>query len=77
VKDQYITLYPNPAQNELHIESSLAISEVHIFDNIGRLVLKTKINLGTIDISKLQKGIYHLQCSGEGASYNVKFVKVE
>lgn len=77
VKDQYITLYPNPAQKELHIESSFALSEIHIFDNIGRLVLKTKITLGKIDISSLQNGMYHLQCSGEGSVYNVKFVKAE
>ena len=77
VKDQYITLFPNPASNELNIESSLALDQVVVYDNIGRLVLKSKLHLNKIDISSLPNGVYHLQCSGEGNIYNVKFVKAE
>lgn len=77
VKDQYITLYPNPASNELNIESSLALDEVVIYDNIGRMLSKSNLKSNKIDISGLPNGVYHLQCSGEGHIYNVKFVKAQ
>ena len=84
-KEDYITLYPNPAKTELNIESSLKLSDITIYDNMGRIVMRSMIdkNLSAgqtdkIDISHLINGVYHLRCTGtEGSVYNVKFVKAE
>jgi hypothetical protein len=76
-KEDYITLYPNPASQVLNIESSLKLDEILIFDNIGRLMLKTTHTGQKIDISGLQNGVYHLQCNSGGQTYNVKFVKAD
>ncbi|MBK6329818.1 MAG: CotH kinase family protein [Bacteroidetes bacterium] len=76
-KDDYITLYPNPAKTTLHIESSLTLGEIIIYDNIGRAVQKTLLTNKTIDIASLPNGVYHLQCKSAGNVYNVKFVKGE
>lgn len=77
-QDQYISLYPNPAKTVLTIESSLMIDEIIIYDNIGRMVMKTALqNSRQIDIAALQNGLYHLQCRSKGTVYNVKFVKSE
>lgn len=79
-KENYITLYPNPAKTELNIESSFKLGEVVIYDNIGRLINRTMMasnTSGQIDISGLPNGMYYLQCSSEGHVYNVKFVKAQ
>ena len=76
-KDDYITLYPNPAKTTLHIESSLTLGEIIIYDNIGRAVQKTLLTNKIIDIASLPNGVYHLQCKSAGNVYNVKFVKGE
>ncbi len=77
VKDEFITLYPNPAKTILNIESSLSLDEIVIYDNVGRMVMKSVLKSKTLDISGLQNGIYHLQCKSNGSIYNVKFVKGE
>ncbi len=79
-KENYITLYPNPAKTELNIESSMVLGDIQIYDNLGRMVSKTKIadhTKGRIDISGMPNGVYYLQCNSEGRVYNVKFVKAD
>jgi hypothetical protein len=76
IENEYITLFPNPAKTELNITSSLQLDEVLIYDNIGRILMKSfPGNKRQIDISGLPNGIYHLQCKSKGSVFNVKFVK--
>lgn len=75
--DDYITLYPNPANTEIHLQTSLKVEEYRIFDNIGRVVMQRKDDPSTIDITSLPVGMYQLQCISKGMNYTVKFVKVQ
>jgi len=53
-------LYPNPAKNRLFIQvkNEESVSEVVIYNQLGKVVSKENSVMGFIDISKLNKGMY-------------------
>ncbi len=55
-----ILVYPNPAHNQVFIESTENIMSVEVFDITGKCVLKTG-NTNTISLSSLQNGSYILK----------------
>ena len=56
-----LKLYPNPANNEVHLDIKASSFNVQITDMTGRVVLAKKINANTLDISTLPKGVYLLR----------------
>jgi ELWxxDGT repeat protein len=71
-------VYPNPANAELNIETTKDIVRYEIIDLTGRLILSEMIqsNTGTIDVSKLQNGMYLLnKVARNGKVTSVKFIK--
>ncbi len=57
--DNSIQIYPNPAQNILHIKTEKAISTIRIYNAIGQMVLvANSIKNGVVDLSKLANGNY-------------------
>jgi len=76
--DNEITLYPNPASNELEISSNeLGIKEVRIYNVLGYEMLKQVQHdkSATIDVSTLNKGIYFIEVQSEKGILRKKFVK--
>jgi len=71
------SVYPNPVQNILNIRSAQAVSNVAIFDVLGKEVMN--INPNTIspqvDMSTLSSGAYFVRVSINGASKTVKVIK--
>ena len=59
-----ISLYPNPANDEIHLSISNAnpskISSIKLVDLTGKFVKEEILNTSKIDISSLDKGIYFL-----------------
>lgn len=53
------SIFPNPVQSELHIQSNEAIQSVDIYDLSGHLMISTNGN--TIPVSNLKKGIYTIK----------------
>ena len=53
------SIYPNPADKQVHINTSAINFRMHLFDLTGREVLQSTEK--DIDISTLEKGIYFLQ----------------
>ena len=77
VDRENISIYPNPVQSELFIESTEGkIIEMTILDYSGRTIKSiTDVNVKSIDVSALNQGIYILKVStGNGVSTN-RFVK--
>ncbi|KXK41975.1 MAG: spore coat protein CotH [Bacteroidetes bacterium OLB11] len=75
---QYITIYPNPASNELHIESNISLAKYTIFNNMGQIVQKGNCLQNQIDISSLMNGLYYIQfVDQQGNGMNVKFTKMK
>lgn len=74
-----VVLYPNPANNEIHLKSllHLRLEDVRVFDAQGRtlLVPKKQTRLGlTMDISHLEQGIYFIN-TGDQTQSTLKFIK--
>jgi hypothetical protein len=71
--ENQIVIYPNPIKDIININSKTThISEVHIKDFQGRIVLKKSTDLNYIDISNLNGGIYFLKIK---TSKNISVVK--
>ena len=73
-----ISVYPNPTTGIIHYETNLhPINRVKILDLSGRVLLE-RSNLqreGTIDMSELHEGIYHLTIMTDHKVFTIKIVK--
>jgi len=72
-----VSIYPNPVTNELTINSSLNLenSIVSIFDLHGKKVINSYFNSNTINVSKLESGIYFLRIIQDEKAVKLKFIK--
>ena len=72
-----VEIYPNPVQNEFHINLSGRTGTLEVFDNSGKSVLLNQIwdNNTSVDVSGLVKGIYFLRVSADSQAYSGKIVK--
>lgn len=70
-------VYPNPVQNILNIRSAQAVSNVSIFDVLGKEVMNVNPNTISpqVDMSTLSSGAYFVRVSINGASKTVKVIK--
>ncbi|MBK5284194.1 MAG: T9SS type A sorting domain-containing protein, partial [Bacteroidia bacterium] len=74
-------IYPNPATKQLTIDNvQLKISSIEIYDVLGQLVFSHQQTDNsqkqiTIDVSKINSGIYFVKVKGENKELVVKFVK--
>ena len=59
IKSQF-SIYPNPANSQIYINSNLAITKIDLFDLNGRKIEITLTN-NSINISQLSSGIYLLR----------------
>ena len=73
-----IRVYPNPAANQLFIETNgIPITEINIYDVSGILVLKEKPPKDKlIDISGLQNGIYIAEIKTKNSTVMKKWIKM-
>ncbi len=60
INDNSISIYPNPAKDDLSINSENIIKSIEIYNPLGQRVYQTKINAKSksIDINSLSKRIY-------------------
>jgi hypothetical protein len=74
---QNISIYPNPVQNQLFVESNeLEITEISILDYSGQLVkLITNNTTNQIDVSDLKQGVYILKVVSKEGMSTSRFVK--
>ena len=62
-------MYPNPVESTLFFSNDVNV--VQIFDITGKLVIFENNNINSIDVSRLDKGIYLIEIDG----VKTKFVK--
>ena len=66
------SLYPNPANDKIHIEGLQGGAEIYIFNIMGEEVMKKVVyDDNEIDVSNLSSGIYVVKCGNA----SMKFVK--
>ena len=71
----YLSLYPNPAHQELNISiDSHTIDEVKIYTLTGQQILQERPAGGTIDISHLQPGMYIVEVTIENRKLRQKLL---
>ncbi|MEZ4874676.1 MAG: T9SS type A sorting domain-containing protein [Flavobacteriaceae bacterium] len=75
---QNVSMYPNPAENFVTIETNDAMSQIEIYNVLGQKVLQfeadsTKMNL---DISSLKTGTYMAKITSGNASKTMKLIKI-
>ena len=70
-------IYPNPVENELHINTVLTDYSAEIYTLQGQRVFVSKNNTGSqlLDYSKFASGIYLLKLTSENTSQTFKIVK--
>ncbi len=72
-------LFPNPAIDQVNIQSDANIKGIQIFDNKGALVFE-KLNFNfhkeeSIDISELPSGQYFILCNSNTTQASTRFIK--
>jgi hypothetical protein len=70
-----LVVYPNPAQQELKVNTDLQGTLVQVFDMGGRQVITLKPNSNSIDISRLTPGVYTLVVTKNGSRTTRQFIK--
>jgi Secretion system C-terminal sorting domain len=72
-----LTLYPNPAQDQLHIASSESIVELYVIDLLGKsMQLPFSTTGNTVDVHTLAQGSYILRARLESGLWaQEKFIK--
>ena len=84
VKEKELTnmeLYPNPANNTLHISTQELISEIEIVNTLGQVVMQMDVNddNAVCDVKGLANGIYVVRIrtlrQAQGAEIQRKFIK--
>lgn len=75
----YFTVYPNPANNVLNIETkqTIEVTSVSIYNQLGQLVLviPNAQNTKSVDVSSLSSGNYFIKINSDKGTSNTKFIK--
>jgi len=73
IKPIAFNIYPNPASHTLYIDIDKPIENIHIYNNLGQLILEGTTQ--EIDVSTLINGMYTIKIALEsGAIINQQFV---
>lgn len=72
-----LTIYPNPATNELSVKAATTIHTVELLDLLGESLKQEAIesNQGTIDLSAYKNGVYFLKIRFANGSKIEKVIK--
>ncbi|WP_188462646.1 T9SS type A sorting domain-containing protein [Bizionia arctica] len=68
-----VSLYPNPVQNELHIQTNFTIEKVEVYNLLGQQVMVS--NATTLHVSSLTDGLYLVKVFSNGSVFTHKIVK--
>ena len=74
-QENKVSIFPNPASEDIFISSDEKIQSVEIYDVNGRIVLSQEENLEVIDVSQLDSGIYFLHAYIKDVQIIRKFVR--
>lgn len=76
VKESRISVYPNPTENVLYIDSTDEVQSVKIYSVSGSVVISLdKLNGNSIDVSSLASGMYVVRIQTEDGNYTQKVFK--
>lgn len=70
-----ISIYPNPAKENLHIKSSDKIIQTKIYSVQGKLLENKQESADKLNVKNLTKGIYILEVETKSGKKTIKFIK--
>lgn len=73
---QNVSIYPNPAKNELFINSTSEVQEVSMISVEGKLVATLHPVNGRIDVSSMANGVYIAEVKVNNTIQRIKWVKM-
>ena len=70
-------MYPNPTDDFINVNGDVEITEVSIYDGLGRLVTHSNIydTSASINVSSFEAGIYIVLINTEKGILESKFIK--
>ena len=73
----FTTIYPNPANDKLHVECTSNISELKVYNMVGAMVysLSNCDNNVVISLADMPNGIYFITLTTNGSTETRRFVK--
>lgn len=75
ISTEKISIYPNPAKDNITIKNAKNISGFKIYDSAGRAIKISKTNSEILDVSTLKKGNYIIEILSEDKSFRTQFIK--
>jgi hypothetical protein len=74
LKEDIISIFPNPVVSILHIKTDMVVDKVEIIDSNGRIV-EVVLNLKVINVENLDFGLYFVKIYSDHKIVNQKFIK--
>ncbi len=74
IANQQFNLFPNPADDQFTIMSSLTISVLTLRDKLGQTIWKQNISRNKFDVSMLSDGLYFLEINSQDKIYYYKIL---
>lgn len=71
----HFKIYPNPTQDSINFDTTLDC-QVTLFDTNGRVMLKDKNKIHSIDLSSLNSGVYFLRIQNNEIDTTRKIIKI-
>lgn len=75
LKNESVTLYPNPTKEVMFLNTNLNINKLIVFDAVGKLVLESSQKSSRLNVSQLNNGNYFLQIIAEEGVVVKQFIK--
>jgi len=80
-----ISIFPNPSHHKVNISSTLedkTIENIQLFNSIGQKIMDRNVNIEanqtyTMDLSKLDAGMYYLNLTADGTTISKKVTLVK
>ena len=73
--EENLNIYPNPVESHLCINTIYDIKKVNIYNVIGNIVYSKENNMKTIDVSKLNSGVYFIEIETANDNIIQRFIK--
>ena len=70
-----LSIYPNPAKDQLFVETEMAVEEISVYDVFGRQQLAISGQQSAVDVSNLSDGVYFVKVKSENNEVVKRFIK--
>ena len=70
----YVSLYPNPVNNNLNIDTAEELKSIKVFDITGQLIKQVEGNVGSVTVGDFQSRYYLVQltnANGENCDFKI------